>query len=147
MFELIQVEIGRTPKTIDVPELVIRRVLKHHILPEYDGENEDDDDDDTGSYAVDFNNDKIPEYEYRLQGRLVNVAACKLSDVKYDVSYFDTHDKFIGLDKCRFLDDDEIDIDDHLSLDFKVRIPDDCAKCVFNVSVKKAGLFSKLFWG
>lgn len=87
------------------------------------------------------------EYQDRLQGRLVNVAKAKLSGIKYDLAYYDSCGVFLGLDKSRFLEEDELDVDDHLPIDVSVRIPDDTASCVFNVRAKMPGKIGRLFWG
>ncbi|MGB7325774.1 MAG: hypothetical protein WBD31_12945 [Rubripirellula sp.] len=132
-------ELGRVSRFLAVPELVIRTVTSYGLYPELDGmPNQDDDEDEP-------NNEQ--QYEDRLQGRIINASRHKLSDVKYDLAYFDQSDNFLGLSKSRFLEEDELDIDDHLPIDMKVELPEGTAKCVFNVRAKKPGFFGRLFWG
>ena len=56
--EYIKPELGRVSKHIEVPELIIRSVLRYGLTSELDGGILDDDTEEDGS-----------EYEDRLQGR------------------------------------------------------------------------------
>lgn len=137
--EPIKPELGRVTRYIDVPELLIRKVQRHGLTEELDGVFPDDEDENGATDQC--------ENEYRLQGRLVNATKHRLSDIKYDVSYFDTSGSFLGLSRSRFLEEDELDIDDHLPIDMKVKLPEATAKCVFNVRAKKPGIIGRMFWG
>ena len=132
-------ELGRVSRYLAVPEIIIRTVPTHGLIPELDGgiHNEDDE---TGIADQ-------ARYEDRLQGRLVNVTKHKLSDIKYDLSYFDGSGAFLGFTNSRFLDEDELDTDDYLPIDMKVELPEGTTRCVFNARAKKPGIISKMFWG
>ena len=135
----IKPELGKVSRFIEVPELIVRTVPSYGLTPELDGGMLDDNDDEIAESG--------PKYEDRLQGRLVNATKHRLSDIKYDLSYFDSTGAFLGLNKSRFLEEDELDVDDHLPIDMKVELPDGTAKCVFNVRAKKPGLVGRMFWG
>ena len=132
-------KLGRVSRHLAVVELIVRTVPKYNFYPELDG-------------AVQTSDGEIvsiedTEYQDRLQGRLVNKSRGKLSSIKYDLSYYDADGTFLGLDKSRFLEEDELDVDDHLPIDFAVRIPDDTSDCVFNVRAKVPGKIGRFFWG
>ena len=132
-------KLGLVSKHLAVVELIVRTVPKYHVYPELDG-------------AVQTSEGKIvsterTEYQDRLQGRLVNTSRGKLSSIKFDLSYYDASGTFLGLDKSRFLEEDELDVDDHLPIDFAVRIPDDTSECIFNVRAKVPGRIGRFFWG
>lgn len=136
----IAVEPGRVSRHLKTPELAIRL-----IEPDPDPDGED--------YANDYGGDRyggdLPtRHEYRLQGRIVNATRSKLSSVKYDVAYFDDAGRFLGLDKCGFLDDDELDTgEDYLAIDMELTIPADATRCVFNCRALTASFFARFFWG
>ncbi len=132
-------EFGRVTRYVDVPELLIRKVQSCGLPEELDGTSYDEEDE-AGSTDQ-------REHEIRLQGRLVNATKHRLSDIKYDVSYYDTSGNFLGLSRSLFLEEDELDVDDHLPIDMKVEPPEATAKCVFNVRAKKPGFIGRLFWG
>ena len=132
-------ELGKISRYLDVPDLIVRAVPSYGVTSEFDGGAYDSSDSEMEDYG--------PAYEDRLQGRLVNATKHRLSDIKYDLSYYDSSGRFLGLDKSRFLDEDELDIDDQLPIDLKVKLPDGTAKCVFNVRAKKPGLIGRMFWG
>ena len=132
-------ELGKISRHLAVPDLSVRPVPSYGVTPELDGGVYDSSDSESGDYGL--------AYEDRLQGRLVNKTKHCLSDIKYDLSYYDSSGRFLGLDKSRFLDEDELDIDDQLPIDLKVKLPDGTAKCVFNVRAKKPGLIGRMFWG
>jgi len=132
--EYLKPEIDRVSSYLDVTELIIRAVPSYGITPEMDG-------------GLLNDNEAGLEYEDRLQGRLVNIATHRLSEIKYDVSYYDSSGRFLGLNKSRFLEEDELDIDDHLSIDMKIQLPDGTSTCKFNVRAKKPGIIGKIFWG
>ena len=134
MPEHIRPELGRVSRYVDVPDLLVRKVRSYGLTEELDGGILDADE---GS----------SEYEARLQGRLVNLTKHRLSDIKYDLSYYDASDNFLGLSRSRFLEEDELDVDDFLPIDMKVELPESTAKCVFSVRAKKPGVFGRLFWG
>lgn len=132
-------ELGRVSRYLSVPELIIRAVPAHGLIPELDGGIDDDDcESGTGGQT---------RYEDRLQGRVVNSTKHKLSDIKYDLSYFDSAGAFLGLTNSRFLDEDELDADDYLPIDMKVELPEGTTKCVFNVRAKRPGFIGRMFWG
>ena len=132
-------KLGIVSRHLTVPELIVRLVPKQSYYPEFDGIPENTDSE------MPFGAEK--EYEDRLQGRLVNATRSKLSGIKYDLSYYDPAGVFLGLDKSRFLEEDELDVDDHLPIDLLVRLPDDVSECVFNVRAKMPGRLGRLFWG
>ena len=78
---------------------------------------------------------------------LVNASKHRLSDIAYDISFYDQPGRFLGLNKSRFLEEDELDVGDHLPIDIKIDIPNDTFACRFNVRAKKPGLIGRLFWG
>lgn len=133
----IKPELGRISRYIEVVELIVRTVPRQGLIPELDSGLVDDDE----------TNESGPCYEDRLQGRLVNVTHHRLSDIKYDLSFFDSSGAFLGLNKSRFLEEDELDINDHLPLDLKVELPEGTDQCVFNVRAKKPGWIGRMFWG
>lgn len=130
-------ELGRIARYVEVPELIIRSVPAYGVLPEFDGTTDDDETETLNG----------PRYEDRLQGRLVNTTTHKLSDIKYDLSYYDGSGVFLGLTNSRFLDEDELDTNDYLPIDMKVELPDGTTRCVFNVRAKKPGIIGRMFWG
>ena len=136
--EYLKPELGKVSKYLNVPELIVRAVQSYGVTPEFDGGIYES----AGEETMDG-----PRYEDRLQGRLVNVTRHRLSDIKYDLSYYDDTGRFLGLDRSRFLEEDELDIDDHLPIDLKVKLPEATSRCVFNVRAKKPGLIGKMFWG
>lgn len=127
-------ELGRVSPYLTVVELIIRTVPTQGLIPELDGASSEEE-------------DMLDSMEDRLQGRLVNATKHKLSDIKYDLSYYDQAGTFLGMTNSRFLDEDELDTDDYLPIDMKVVLPDETTKCVFNVRAKKPGVFGKIFWG
>ena len=134
--DYLKPELGRISRFVDVPELLVRVVGSYGLTEELDGSVHEDD-----------SGDFCPTSEERLQGRLVNVTKHRLSDIKYDLSYYDASGKFLGLSKSRFLEEDELEVDDHFPIDMKAEMPEDTAKCVFNVRAKKPGIIGRLFWG
>jgi hypothetical protein len=42
------------------------------------------------------------------QGHLTNIAGQPIDDVKIDISYYDSDDSFLGLDKSGLFDEDEL---------------------------------------
>ena len=138
-YSFLKPKLGFVSRYLEVPELIVRSVPKHNYYPEFDGAMENDEGE------IVYGGDT--EYEDRLQGRLVNATRSKLSGIKYDLSYYGAGGVFLGLDKSRFLEEDELDVDDHLPIDFLVRIPEDTTECVFNVRAKKPGRLGKIFWG
>ena len=132
-------KLGRISKHLAVVELIVRSVPKYNFYPELDGSVQSSHGEVVATEGI--------EYQDRLQGRLVNSSRGKLSSIKYDLSYYDAHGTFLGLDKSRFLEEDELDVDDHLPIDFAVRIPEDASECVFNVRAKVPGKLGRFFWG
>ena len=132
-------KLGMVSRHLTVTELIVRSVPKYNFCPELDGVVQGSDDEEGASSET--------EYQDRLQGRLVNVTRSKLLSIKYDLSYYDASGRFLGLDKSRFLEEDEMDVDDHLPIDVAVRIPEETAKCVFNVRAKVPGKIGRFFWG
>ena len=130
-------ELGRVARYLTVPELIIRAVSTHGLIPELDGGLHDE--------ACEDDSDGQLHYGDRLQGRLVNSTKHKLSDIKYDLSYFDRSGAFFGLSNSRFLDEDELDTDDYLSIDMKVELSAGMTKCVFNVRAKNPVLLVGYF--
>ena len=116
----IHVETGRVSKHVKIAELILRAIVTE----------EDDDEEE--------------QIETRLQGRLENISGKFLDDIRYDVSYYDKDDKFLGLDRSGFLDDDEMEGGDQLPIDLEVDLPEDCVRCVFNVRAKRAGWIGRL---
>ena len=133
--EYVKPELGRISRFVEVTELIVRPVPSYGITPEMDG----------GMMSGD--SEYGTQYEDRLQGRLVNLATHRLSHIKYDISYYDSAGRFLGLNKSRFLEEDELDIDDHLPIDMKIKLPDGTSTCKFNVRAKKPGVFGRMFWG
>ena len=68
-------------RLLSIPELIIRTVPSYNVVPELDGQYED------GTEV---------KYEDRLQGRLVNKTNHRLSNIKYDVSFFDESGAFLS---------------------------------------------------
>lgn len=133
----IKPKLGIVTRYLTVPELIVRSVPKHNYYPELDGAVQ------TAEGEIVCTDETI--YEDRLQGRLINATKSKLAAIKYDLSYYDSSGRFLGLDKSRFLEEDELDIDDHLPIDHVVRIPDDTTECVFNVRAKIPGRIGPSF--
>ncbi|MEM9185895.1 MAG: hypothetical protein AAGB00_05295 [Planctomycetota bacterium] len=124
----VAIERGKVSRFLEVPELAVRRL---------DAGDAHDDDGDPAASA-----------DFQLQGRIVNATKHKLSAVKYDVSYYDTGGRFLGLDKSGFLDDDELDAEDFLAIDLDLDLPPETARCVFNCRALKTGwVISRFFWG
>ena len=135
----IKPDIGMVSRYLQVCEIVVRTVPRHDLYPELDGTWKEETCDVSSTHCI--------QYEDRLQGRLVNASKSKLSCIKYDLSYYDESGAFLGLDKSRFLEEDELDVDDHLPIDLKVCLPDQTAKCVFNARAKVPGRLGRIFWG
>ena len=146
-------ETGRISASVDVTEILVRTVRRYGLLEELDGrvledEDEDGDDlDDDGDVDDGGEGEREEVFEQRLQGRIVNATKHRLSDVKYDLSYFDAEGSFLGLNRSRFLDEDELDVDDHLPIDMRVELPEGTVRCVFNVRAKRPGFLGRMFWG
>lgn len=135
----IKPELGRTSPHLVVDELIVRAVPAYAWPPELDGVSMDE-----GQFAE---AGTAIRYEDRLQGRLVNKTKYKLSGVKYDLSYYDSSGRFLGLNKSRLFEEDELDVDDQLPIDMKVELPDGTSRCIFNVRAKKPGVLGRCFWG
>lgn len=132
-------KLGKVSPYLSVTELIVRSVPKYNYYPELDGATQTPEGEIVCASAT--------EYQDRLQGRLLNATRSKLSGIKYDLSYYDSSGLFLGLDKSRFLEESELDVDDHLPIDFAVRIPDDACSCIFNVRAKMPGRIGRFFWG
>ncbi|MEM7783629.1 MAG: hypothetical protein AAF939_15465 [Planctomycetota bacterium] len=133
--EYLKPELGQISKYLQVTELIVRTVPSYGLTPELDGGLLDDETEDG------------PSYEDRLQGRLENSTKHRLSDIAYDISYYDDAGRFLGLNKSRFLEEDELDVGDYLAIDMKIELPEQTSKCTFNVRAKKPGLIGRLLWG
>lgn len=141
--ESIHPEMGRISKLVEVPEILVRTVRSYGLTEELDGRSTLSD-----GHDEDEDEEEILEaFEQRLQGHVVNATRHRLSDVKYDLSYFDAAGGFLGLNRSRFLDEDELDVEDHLPIDMKVELPEGTVRCVFNVRAKKTGFFGRMLWG
>ena len=78
-----------------------------------------------------------PHQELRLQGRLKNVSAFPLDDVKCDLSYFAADGTFLGLDVTSFAQLDDIELGEVAPFDLELRMPVEAVRCVFNVHAKR----------
>ena len=81
-------ELGKVSRYLGVPDLIVRAVPSYGLTSEFDGGAYDSSDSESEDYG--------PEYEDRLQGRLVNTTKHRLSDIKYDLSYYDSSGVFWG---------------------------------------------------
>ncbi|NND98227.1 MAG: hypothetical protein HKN47_12955 [Pirellulaceae bacterium] len=133
MSEEVFIELGNCPSFLQVPDLVVRQLAKRAIVEELDGYSDDDDEVEAAR-------------ELRVQGRIVNASNLHLTNLRYDVSYY-VGSRFLGLDKSRFLEEDELGPQDSLPFDMRLEMPDDTDRCVFNVRAKKAGFFGRMLWG
>lgn len=133
----LHVELGLVPKFLEVPELTIREVARHGVVEELDGHENSPEEPDPQRDGK----------EYRVQGRIVNGSKARLSHLKYDVSYYDAGGQFLGLDRSRFLEEDELGPRDHLAFDMRLDIPAGTHRCVFNARAKPVGPIGRLFWG
>ena len=132
------VEKGKISKYVEVTELIIRTVIRHGVTPEMDGGSPCTSDTETPDW---------PEVEERIQGRMINRMSYRLSCIQYDISFYDSAGSFLGLTRSRFMEESELGVDDHLSIDMRTDWPDDTVRCVFNVGVKRAGFLARFFWG
>ncbi|MBN4072002.1 hypothetical protein JYT83_01140 [bacterium AH-315-F18] len=141
----ILVEIGRVSKHIKVVEVTIRarfgdptieEIAKMAIVARFGRRSSDAYDEDDGD-----------EVDYYLQGHIENVSGAHLEDIAYDVSYYSGNDQFLGLTKSKFLDDDDMEPGDQLPIDLQLEIPEETARCVFNVRAKGKGWFSRKVFG
>ena len=82
------------------------------------------------------------------QGHLTNVADKPVDDVIIDISYYDMHDSFLGLDKSGFFDEDEIEPGGTMAFSVDLNIPDNTEKCIISISCKKmpTGVFMNWFY-
>ena len=121
----ISVRPGRISKHIDVVDFILRHI---------DAEPLEGSDEEYSGYVV--------------QGHAMNKTDGQLDDVGFDVSYFDSNEKFLGLDKSTFLDTDEIEPNEHIAFSIDLNIPDATSYCVLNVSAKKmaTGFFMRWFY-
>ncbi len=78
-----------------------------------------------------------PHQELRLQGRLKNICPFPLDEVKCDLSYWDQHNRFLGLDVTNFAELDEIDPGETAPFDVNLTVPIEAVRCVFNVHSKR----------
>ena len=60
-----------------------------------------------------------------------------LDDVVFDISYYDSEDTFLGLDKSGILHTDEIEPEEGMAFSFDLDIPKGTAYCTLNISAKK----------
>jgi hypothetical protein len=118
----ILVEIGRVAADVEVVELTIRGIRdESDWLPEYD--------DEFGPV--------VPRTELRVQGRILNKTNRPLTNLCYDVSYYDKDGRFLGLDRSSLLEDDDLDPEDSLPIDMPLSMPDETHQCVFNVRARR----------
>jgi hypothetical protein len=118
----ILVEMGRVFRDLEVAELTIRGIR-------------DEDD-----WTADFDDEYgpvVPRTQLRLQGHIVNTTARPLSNVCYDVSYYDKDGRFLGLDRSSLLEDDDLDPEDSLPIDMPLTMPEETHQCVFNVRARR----------
>ena len=126
----IQVEIGQVSQCLSIDELTIRAMDLEDVFTTFTSEDD---------FAP-----PIPRTELRLQGRLRNTTKKLLTEVRYDVSYYDQHGAFLGLDRSGMLEDADIDVEDFLTIDMAIRMPDETHQCVFNVRGKRARFIDRL---
>ena len=69
-------------------------------------------------------------------------------DVKIDISYYDTYDSFLGLDKSGFFDEDELEPGGTMAFSIDLSIPENTEKCTINISCKRmpTGVFMNWFY-
>lgn len=118
----ILVEIGRVSSDLDVIELTIRGVRDEE---DWMGEFDD------GYGPV------VPRTELRVQGHVVNKTPRWLTNLCYDVSYYDKDGRFLGLDRSSLLEDDDLDPEDSLPIDMPLTMPEETHRCVFNVRARR----------
>lgn len=84
-------------------------------------------------------------FAYHLQGHLENISGKHLEDVRFDVSYYSKDATFLGLNRSKLLDDDDMEPGDQIPLDLKLQIPEDTDSCIFNARAKRKGWVGRLF--
>jgi len=75
--------------------------------------------------------------DFLVQGHIRNGSSQSIDDVKFDVSYYDSDNCFLGLDKSGFLDEDELEPRGMMAFSINLNIPDGTEQLVLNVSAKK----------
>jgi hypothetical protein len=78
-----------------------------------------------------------PNQQLRLQGRIKNICAFVLDDVKCDLLYFNSAGDFLGLDMTKFTELDDIDPGESAPFDLELNVPIEASRCVLNVHSKR----------
>ena len=117
-------------------ELIPGKVIKHISLDDYI------------IRKVENKGDDGIEISWMAQGHLTNVSDKPVDDVKIDISYYDSNDSFLGLDKSGFFDEDELEPKSTMAFSVDLDIPDGTKKCIINISCKKmpTGIFMNWFY-
>jgi len=117
-------------------ELTPGKMIKHISLDEYVIRKIEEKDEDE------------VEISWVAQGHLTNISDKPVDDVKIDISYYDSHDTFLGLDKSGFFDEDELESGGTMAFSVDLNIPESTEKCTINISCKKipTGVFMNWFY-
>ena len=117
-------------------KLIPGKVIKHISLDDY-----------IIRIIEEVDDDEI-EISWLAQGHLTNVSNKSVDDVKIDISYYGTHDSFLGLDKSGFFDEDELEPGGTMAFSVDLNIPENTEKCIINISCKRrpTGAFMNWFY-
>lgn len=117
-------------------ELTPGKVTKHISLDEYIIRN------------IEEKDEQEVEISWLAQGHLTNTSDKAVDDVKIDISYYDSNNSFLGLDKSGFFDEDELEPGSTMAFSVELRIPENTKKCTINISCKTmpTGVFMNWFY-
>jgi hypothetical protein len=80
---------------------------------------------------------------WRFQAVIKNDSSSCLTDLSYSLRYFDTGNRFLGLDEGFTLGSDELARDQDLSVNIDLNIPSDATYAVFAIKAKKTNFIEK----
>jgi len=92
-------------------------------------------------YVISENNHDCFDYEggdfsgtkdFRFKAVLKNISNKKLTDVKYDLRFYDKNKKLLNIVKSKFIDEDEIIRDEELVVYLSYNIPSSCKEVIFS---------------
>ena len=135
----MDVEIGSVSKHLSVVDLVIRTVGSSETiwLEEATGEETPDG----------LSPRTVDKSVQHLQGHLRNATSGRLSNVRCDLSYYDSSGAFLGLDRAEELLGTEISPGEQAAIDLELKVPEGTARYVFNARACRPGLIARMFWG